>query len=75
MVRSNLIPKCHVAPKYITIDHFIFGPDLEVIGGETVGQKIDRVETDFVAINRNYLRLQKFVILVANVMFIFKKPF
>ena len=48
----------------------MFGPDLPNIKGKTVRRKPDRVETDQLPIPRDYYRLNHFVTLTADVMYV-----
>ena len=53
----------------------IFGPDLAGVRGKTVRESPKHVVTDVVAIPRDFMKLHKFVTLVADVMFVNSVPF
>ena len=48
----------------------IFGPDLEGVRGKTARTKQERVKTDVVQIPRVFYKLNKFVFLMEDVMFV-----
>ena len=52
----------------------MFVPNLAGNRGKTVRQNPDRVVTDHVAIPREFLKLHKFVTIVADVMFVNGTP-
>ena len=63
------IKNCPATPVDVANAHTIFGPDLPGVRGKTVRQKPSWVETA-VRVPDDYHRLNKFVTLTADVMFV-----
>ena len=55
--------------------HTIFGPNLGGTRGKTVRQNPDRVVMYYIEIPKFFLKLHKFVTLVADLMFLNGAPF
>jgi hypothetical protein len=70
MVSASMIRNCPVHPTDVTNVNVIFGPDLAGTRGKTVRTAPDRVETDYVVVPREFMKLHKYVTLVADVMFV-----
>jgi hypothetical protein len=70
MVSANMIQNCPVTPPDITNANTIYGPDLAGTRGKTVRKKPDRVMLDYVAVPHEFMKLHKYVTLVADVMFV-----
>ena len=75
MVRANQIQKCPNTYKYITNAKVIFGPPLEGIRVNTEICTHKRVDSDRVAIPREFQLFHKSVTLVADVLFLNGIPF
>jgi hypothetical protein len=75
MVRGKLLDDCPIDVVDLCNAHTIFGPDLAGIRGSTVRRRPERVTTDIVAIPRDFVRLHKFVVLTADIMFVNGIPF
>mgnify|MGYP000854466914 CR=1 FL=1 len=67
---SSGVKNIPVNPIAITHALDLFGPDLPNVRGKTVRRKPDRVDTGFVNIPDDYHRLNKFVTLTADIMFV-----
>jgi hypothetical protein len=70
LVRNNSINICPVKPDHITNAHSIFGPSIAGVRGRTTHQKPERVEAVVGRIPDDFHRLYKFVVLMADVMFV-----
>jgi hypothetical protein len=75
LVRQNFLPDCPITPTDITNAHHIFGPDLANIRGKTVLRRPEHVSTEIFEIPRQILLSQKYVTLVADIMFVNQVPF
>ncbi len=75
LARNNSIKNCPVKPDHITNAHSIFGPSIAGVRGRTTCQKPERVEAAVGCIPDDFHRLQKIVVLTANVMFVNGKAF
>ena len=72
---SRNLTDCPVTILDVNNNHKIFGPILGVTRGKAVRQNPEHVTTNYVAIPRDFLTLQRFVSLVAHVMFVHNKTF
>ena len=70
MAIEKILRNCPVRVKDITNALFFFVTDLEVVQGKTVGTKPDRVEMDVVQIPMDFYKLNKYVTLMVDVMFV-----
>ena len=70
LVSSNSLLNCPVTPQAITNAISIFGPDLGSLRGKSVRSSPDRVVVETVSVPDDYFRLNRFVTLVADVMFV-----
>ena len=75
MLRNNLIQNCPINVSDVTNDCAMFGINLDGAWGKTVQQKPDRVVLDYVSISKDFVKLNKFVTLVVDVMFFNSAPF
>ena len=71
----SLFRDCPVSSKDITNANNIFGPSLPIIKGKQVRKKPSRVEPQYISIPAQVMELNKFVTLVADVMFVNGLPF
>eukprot|EP00984_Skeletonema_dohrnii_P033562 scaffold30483_cov78-Skeletonema_dohrnii-CCMP3373.AAC.1 len=71
----SLFRDCPVSSKDITNANRIFGPSLPIVKGKTVRKRPSRVEPQFISIPAQVMELNKFVTLVADVMFVNGLPF
>ena len=74
MVNNNMIQNCHITSSDVTNAHTMLGPNLAGTRGKTVLQKPDRVVMDFISVPNNFLKLHKFVTLVADMIFVNAAP-
>ena len=72
---SHHLSDCPVSADDITRSHTIFGPDPKGIRGKTTWTPPEHVTTDYVQIPRDFIKLHKYVALVADVMFVNNIPF
>ena len=70
MVRNNIIKNFPITDSDVTNSHTMFGPNLASTRVKTVRHNRDRVMEDYVAVTRDFLKLQKFLTLVEDVMFV-----
>ena len=70
MVRANQIQNCPITSKDTTNAKFIFGPHLAGVRGKKVICTPKKVDSDHVAIPREFQLLHKSVTLVADVFFV-----
>ena len=75
MVREKLIANCPITVRDVDNANRIFGPDLANLRGKTTRTKPDRVRVEYVEIPRDFVKLHKHVMLVADVMFVNGLPF
>ena len=68
MVSNNMIKKWPINASTNTNIHIIFGTNLAGNRGKTVRQKTDRVVMDYVTVLKDFIKLNKFVTLVADAM-------
>ena len=74
MVSNNMIQNWPITASEVTNNHTMFVPNLAGNRGKTVWQNTDRAVTDHVAVPRDFLKLHKFVTIVADVMFVNDTP-
>ena len=72
MVKNKYIENVPVKPAHINITnaHIIFGPSIAGVRGRTICCKPERVEAEPGRIPDDFHRLQKFVVLTADMMFV-----
>eukprot|EP00804_Cyclotella_cryptica_P007796 CCRYP_001377-RA/>CCRYP_001377-RA protein AED:0.71 eAED:0.39 QI:0/0/0/0.66/0/0/3/0/576 len=75
MVRGKPLDDCPVVVVDLWNAHTTFGPDLAGLQGRTVRSRPERVRTEIVAIPWDFVRLHKFVVLTADIMFVNGIPF
>jgi hypothetical protein len=75
MVREQLLTNCPVTVQDVDNANRIFGPDLANLRGKTTRTKPEHVRVEYVQIPRDFVQLQKYVTLVADVMFVNGLPF
>ena len=68
MVRANQIQNCPITSKDINNEKFIFGPHLAVVRRNTVICTPKQVDSDLVAIPREFQILHKSITLVSNIL-------
>ena len=68
MASNNMIQKFPITASEITKTHTMFDPNLAGTMGKTVHQKLDRAAMDYVAVPREFLKPNKFVTIVADVV-------
>ena len=71
----SLYNECPVTAKDITNAKAIFGPSLPCLKGKQVRTKPDRVDASYVSIPASIIERNKFLTLVADVMFVSGMPF
>jgi hypothetical protein len=75
MVRERLINNCPVTVQDVENANRIFGPDLANLRGKTIRTKPEHVRIEYIQIPRDFVELHKYVMLVADVMFVNGLPF
>ncbi len=75
MVCERLLTNCPVTVCNVDNANRIFGPDLANLRGKTIGTKPDRVRVEYVQIPWDFVQLHKYVMSVADVMFVNGLPF
>ncbi len=70
MVRNKTIKNCPIKPKHITNACSIFSPSIAGVRGKTVRRKPEQAETEPGRIPDDVHRLQQFVVITADVMFV-----
>ena len=73
-VSNNMIQKFPINASDAPNDYTMFGPKIYGTRGKTVRQNPDRVVMDYVALYKEFLISQKFVTLMADVMFVNGAP-
>ena len=74
-VESSLFADSHIQPSDISNARKIFGPSLPCRKGKWVRGKSTRVSSKYVSIPANLISANKYVTLVADVMFVSGLPF
>jgi hypothetical protein len=75
MVRERLITICPITVQDIENANRVLGPDLANLRGKTIRTKLEHVRIEYVQIPRDFVELHKYVMLVAEVMFVNSLPF
>jgi hypothetical protein len=75
MVRERLITNCPITVQDIENASRIFGPDLANLRGKRIRTKPEHVRIEYVQIPWDFVELHKYVMLVADVMFVNGVPF
>jgi hypothetical protein len=75
MVSERLITNCPVTVQDIKNSNRIFGPDLANLRGKMIRSKPEHVRIEYMQIPQDFVELHKFVMLVADVMFVNGLPF
>ncbi len=75
MVREKLITNCPVTVQDVHKANQIFGPDLADLRGKTTRTKPEHVRVDYVKITGDFIKMHKYVTLVADVLFVNGLPF
>ncbi len=75
MVRERLLTNCPVTVHDVDNANRIFGPDLANLRRKTTRTKPERVRVEYVQIPWDFVKLHKYVTLVADVMFVNGLPF
>ena len=75
MVRANNIQNCPITSKYITNAKVIFGTHLAGVKGKTVRRTPKRVDSDRVAIPREFQLFHNYVTLIDDILFMNGIPF
>jgi hypothetical protein len=75
MVWEKLITNCSVTVQNVYNPIQIFGLDLANLRGKTTRTKLEHVRVDYVKIPRDFIKMHKYVMLVADVLFIKRLPF
>ena len=70
MVHAKLIANCPISQNNIVDAHAIFHDNLTGLRGKTVRWKPERVETVYVWISLEFMKMHKFVTLTAVVIFV-----
>ncbi len=70
MVREKLITNCPVTVHNVNNASCILGPDLANLRGKTTKTKMERVRVKIVQIPQDFVQLHKYVMLVADLMFV-----
>ena len=74
MASNNMIQNCHITDSDVTNDHTMFSPNLYSTRVNKVQQNPDRVVMYYVSVPREFLKLYKFVTLVADMIFMNVTP-
>ncbi len=75
MVREQLLTNCPITVRDVDNANWIFGPDLANLRGEMTRTNPERVRVEYVQIPRDSVQLHKYVMLVADAMFVNGLPF
>jgi hypothetical protein len=75
MVPEQLLTNCPITVCDVDNANRIFGPDLANRRGKTTRKKTERVRVEYVQIPWDFVQLHKYVMLVADVMFVNGLPF
>ena len=74
MVKSDMIQHFPLTDTDVTNAHAVLGTNLSGTRGNTVQQETGRLMMDYVASPKDFIKLHKFVIIVADVMFVINVP-
>jgi hypothetical protein len=75
MVHEKLITHCPVTVQDVHNANQFFGPDLANLRGKTTRTKLKHIRVHCVKIPRNFIKMHKYVTLVADVFFVNGLPF
>ncbi len=75
MVRERLLTNCPITVRDVDNANRIFGPDLANLRGKMTRTKMECVRVEYVQIPWDFVQLHKYVMLVADVMFVNGLPF
>ncbi len=75
MVREKLIINCPVTVQDDHNANQVFDPDLANLRGKTTRTKPEHVRVDYAKIPRDFIKMHKYVMLVADVLFVNGLPF
>jgi hypothetical protein len=75
MLCEQLLTNCPVTMRDVDNANQIFDPDLANLRGKTTRTKPERVRVEYLQIPRDFVQLHKYVMLVADVMFVNGLPF
>ncbi len=75
MVHEQLLTNCPVTVRDVDNANQIFGPDLANLRGKATRTKLERVQVEYVQIPWDFVQLHKYVMLLADVMFVNGLPF
>jgi hypothetical protein len=75
LVRERILTNCPVTVRNVDNANRIFGPDLANLRGKTTRTKPECVRVEYVQIPWDFVQLNKYVTLVADVMFVNGLPF
>ena len=70
-----MMQNCPITTSDVNNTCTMFGPNLAGTRGNTVQQNLERVVMDYVAVLKDFIELQNFVTLLADVMFVNVVPF
>ena len=69
MVINNMIKHFLITANDVTNPHTMFGPNIDGTRWKKVQQNPDRVAVDYVALPREFMKLNNFVTLLVDVIF------
>ena len=69
MISRKPLDNCSIVASDVTNTRFIFVPNRSDLRGETIRQRPERIETEYLGIPRDFYRLHHFVTLTVDVMF------
>jgi hypothetical protein len=75
MVHEKLIANCPVTVRDIHNANWNFGLDLANLRGKTTRTKPEHVRVDYVKIPQEFFKMHKYVMIMADVMFVNGLPF
>jgi hypothetical protein len=75
MVHKELIANCPATMQDVYNANRIFGPDLANLRGKTTRIKPEHIRVDNVKIVRYFIKMHKYMTLVADVLFVNRLPF
>ncbi len=75
IMREQLLTNCHVTIRDVDNANQIFGPDLTNLRGKATRTKPEHVQVKYVQIPWDFVQLHKYVMVVADIMFVNGLPF
>jgi hypothetical protein len=75
MVHEKLITDCPLTVQDVENANHIFGPNLANLRGKMIRTKPEHVRVEYVQISWDFVELHKYVMLVADIMFVNGLPF